>query len=181
MFEILPLTPELLAELGAELGGCDFTDPSQADFLAKSTACDVQAAPGNGKTTLLAAKLALLSRNWSTRRRGVCVISHTNAARTEVEDLIARHPTAARLTSYPHFTGTVTAFINQYLALPYLRGLGWSVRQIDDDAFAAEALRRYPGWGVLESLAKNKKLKLKRRLEEWIALLDLDPAFLDTE
>ncbi len=58
MFEILPLTPELLAELGDELGGCDFTDPSQTDFLAKATPCDVQAAPGNGKTTLLAAKLA---------------------------------------------------------------------------------------------------------------------------
>ena len=180
MFEILPLTPELLAELGDELGGCDFTDPSQTDFLAKATPCDVQAAPGNGKTTLLAAKLALLSRNWSTRRRGVCVISHTNSARTEVEDLIARHPNAARLMAYPHFTGTVTAFINQYLALPYLRGLGWHVRQIDDDAFAAEALRRYPGWGVLDNLAKNKKLKLKRRLEEWIPLLDLDPAFTDT-
>lgn len=180
MFEILPLTPELLAELGDELGGCDFTDPSQTDFLAKATPCDVQAAPGNGKTTLLAAKLALLSRNWSTRRRGVCVISHTNSARTEVEDLIARHPNAARLMAYPHFTGTVTAFINQYLALPYLRGLGWHVRQIDDDAFAAEALRRYPGWGVLDNLAKNKKLKLKRKLEEWIALLDLDPAFTDT-
>jgi hypothetical protein len=180
MFEILPLTPELLAELGDELGGCDFTDASQIDFLAKATPCDVQAAPGNGKTTLLAAKLALLSRNWTTRRRGVCVISHTNAARTEVEDLIARHPTAARLMAYPHFTGTVTAFINQYLALPYLRGLGWHVRQIDDDAFAAEALRRYPGWRVLDNLAKNQKLKLKRRLEEWIALLDLDSAFTDT-
>ncbi|KAF0843137.1 AAA domain-containing protein [Methylovorus glucosotrophus] len=179
MFEILPLTPELLAELGDELGGCDFTDPSQTDFLAKAISCDVQAAPGNGKTTLLAAKLALLSRNWLTRRRGVCVISHTNAARTEVQDLIARHPTAARLITYPHFTGTVTAFINQYLALPYLRGMGWSVRQIDDDAFAAEALRRYPGWGVLDNLAKNKKLKLKRRLEEWIAFLDLDPEFTD--
>jgi ATP-dependent DNA helicase UvrD/PcrA len=181
MFDIPPLTPELLADLGDELGGCDFTDPSQTAFLADATACDVQAAPGNGKTTLLAAKLALLSRNWSTSRRGVCVISHTNAARTEVEDLIAQHPTAARLMAYPHFTGTVTAFINQYLALPYLRGLGWHLRQIDDDAFAAEALRRYPGWGVLDNLAKNKKLKLKRRLEEWIALLDLDSGFTDTD
>jgi DNA helicase II / ATP-dependent DNA helicase PcrA len=180
MFEILPLTPELLAELGDELGGCDFTDPSQIDFLGKAAPCDVQAAPGNGKTTLLAAKLALLSRNWTTSRRGVCVISHTNAARTEVEDLIARHPTAAPLTAYPHFNGTVTAFINQYLALPYLRGLGWHVRQIDDDAFAAEALRRYSGWRVLDNLAKNQKLKLKRKLEEWITLLDLDPAFTDT-
>jgi len=177
MFEILPLTPELLAELGDELGGCDFSDPSQTAFLTKVTPCDVQAAPGNGKTTLLAAKLALLSRNWSTRQQGVCVISHTNAARTEVEDLIARHPTAARLMTYPHFTGTVTAFINQYLAFPYLRGLGWSVRLIDDDAFAAEALRRYPQWRVLDRLAKDPKFKLQRKLEDWIARLDLSAAF----
>ncbi len=173
MFEILPLTPELLAELGEELGGCDFTDPSQTDFLAKATACDVQAAPGNGKTTLLAAKLALLSRNWSTRRRGVCVISHTNAARTEVEDLIASHPTAARLMAYPHFTGTVTAFINQFLALPYLRGLGWNLRQIDDDAFEAEALRRYPLYWAL----KNQATKASATVEKWVGRLTLDPAF----
>lgn len=173
MFEILPLTPELLAELGEELGGCDFTDPSQTDFLGKATACDVQAAPGNGKTTLLAAKLALLSRNWLTRRRGVCVISHTNAARTEVEDLIARHPMAARLMAYPHFTGTVTAFINQYLALPYLRGLGWNLRQVDDDAFEAEALRRYESYWALKSQAN----KARATVERWVSKLTLDPDF----
>lgn len=175
MFEILPLTPEVLAELGDELGGCDFTDPSQIDFLAKTSACDVQAAPGNGKTTLLAAKLALLSRNWTTRRRGVCVISHTNAARTEVEDMIARHPTAARLMAYPHFTGTVTAFINQYLALPYLRGLGWHVRQIDDDAFAAETLRRYPSFWALKKQAERASTTVAK----WVGNLTLDAAFDD--
>jgi DNA helicase-2/ATP-dependent DNA helicase PcrA len=175
MIEILPLTPELLAELGTELGGCDFTDASQTDFLATLNACDVQAAPGNGKTTLLGAKLALLSRSWNTRQQGVCVISHTNAARTEVEDLIASHPTAGRLMAYPHFTGTVTAFINQYLALPYLRGLGWSVRQIDDDAFAAEAMRRMPDHWALKSHAK----KAAKQVEGWVSGLDLDPAFDD--
>jgi len=175
MFEILPLTPQLLAELGAELGGCDFTDPSQMDFLANVASCDVQAAPGNGKTTLLAAKLALLSRNWSTRRQGVCIISHTNAARTEVEDLIARHPTASRLKAYPHFTGTVTAFINQYLAFPYLRGLGWNVRQIDDDAFAAKALQRYPSFWAL----KQQAGRAAATVEKWVTLLDLDPDFDD--
>lgn len=175
MFEILPLTPELLAELGEELGGCDFTDSSQTDFLTKATSCDVQAAPGNGKTTLLAAKIALLSRSWLTRRRGVCVISHTNAARTEVEGLITRHPTAARLMAYPHFTGTVTAFINQFLALPYLRGLGWNLRLIDDDAFEAEALRRYPSYWAL----KNQAAKASATVERWVGRLTLDPSFDD--
>jgi hypothetical protein len=175
MIHVLPLTPELLAALGAELGGCDFTHPSQIDFLTNMGPCDVQAAPGNGKTTLLAAKLALLSRSWISRQQGVCVISHTNAARTEVEVQIAKHPTAARLMAYPHFTGTVTAFINQYLALPYLRGLGWTLRQIDDDAFAAEALRRYPSWWALKNQAKQASVTVER----WVAGLDLDPDFHD--
>lgn len=173
MLEILPLTPELLIELSNELGGCDFTDPSQVNFLAETTSCDVQAAPGNGKTTMLAAKLALLSRNWSARGQGVCMISHTNAARTEVEDLIASHPTASRLMSYPHFTGTVRAFINQYLAFPYLRGLGWNMRQVDDDVFAAEALLRYPSFWALKQHAG----RAEATVEKWVAELDLDPAF----
>lgn len=173
MFEILPVTPELLAELGAELGGCDFTDSSHKAFLEATGPCDVQAAPGNGKTTLLAAKLAMLSRSWTSGRSGVCVISHTNAARTEVEDQIADHPTAARLMSYPHFTGTVTAFINQFLALPYLRGLGWTVRQIDDDVFATEAMRRFPGNWALDDHAKRAPATVER----WISELTLDPRF----
>lgn len=175
MFEILPVTPELLAEIGAELGGCDFTDPSHKAFLEATGPCDVQAAPGNGKTTLLAAKLAMLSRSWTGRRNGVCVISHTNAARTEVEDQIADHPTAARLMTYPHFTGTVTAFINQFLALPYLRGLGWSIRQIDDDVFAVEAKRRIPFHWALKNQAKYGSAKV----EKWAEELTLDPGFID--
>jgi len=175
MFEILPVTPELLAEIGAELGGCDFTDPTQRAFLEEKGPCDVQAAPGNGKTTLLAAKLALLSRSWTGRRSGVCVISHTNAARIEVEDQITGHPTAARLMTYPHFTGTVTAFINQFVALPYLRGLGWHVRQIDDDVFAAETLRRYPFHWAL----KNHAARASTTVEKWVSELTLGPGFAE--
>ena len=135
----------------------------------------VTAPPGFGKTTLLAAKLALLSRDWAPRSQGVCIISHTNAARTEVEDHIAKHATASRLMIYPHFTGTVTAFINQFIALPYLRGLGWSVRQIDDDAFAVEALRRYPSFWALKAQAQ----RASATVEKWVTCLDLDPDFAD--
>lgn len=171
MFEIHPITDELLAELGTELGGCDFTDPRQREFLAERGSCDVQAAPGNGKTTLLAAKLALLSRGWTLPRQGVCVMSHTNAARTEVEEQIAKHATASLLMAYPHFVGTVTAFINQFLALPYLRGLGWSVRQIDDDAFSTLALRKYSAYPALRYHAK----RAGKTVEDWVTHLELDP------
>lgn len=143
MIDIPELTPALLDELGRELGGCDFSGPNQQAFLAAADSRDVQAAPGNGKTTLLVAKLALLSRTWLSRTQGVCVISHTNAARNEVEDKLLGHPSASAFLSYPHFVGTVTSFINRFIALPYLRGLGWSVQQIDDDVFAAVALSRW--------------------------------------
>ncbi|MGH9771758.1 MAG: UvrD-helicase domain-containing protein, partial [Candidatus Acidiferrales bacterium] len=124
MITVPPLTPQLLEELGQELGGYDFTGESQRTFLSNVESCDVQAAPGNGKTTLLVAKLALLSRCWVSRKQGVCVISHTNVAREEVEKKLFRHATASAFRSYPHFIGTVTAFIDRYLALPSLRGLG---------------------------------------------------------
>ena len=39
---------------------------------------DLEACPGSGKTTLLVAKLAILARKWTERRRGFCVLSHTN-------------------------------------------------------------------------------------------------------
>ncbi|NKN10564.1 UvrD-helicase domain-containing protein [Rhizobium laguerreae] len=174
MLEIVPITPELLAELGAELGGCDFTDKSRSDFLASMASCDVQAAPGNGKTTLLTAKLALLSRSWDNRSQGVCIISHTNAARTEVEQQISRHPTASQLMAYPHFTGTVTAFVNQFLALPYLHGLGWPIRRIDDDVFAAEAARAMPYYWELRAQAK----KAAATVDSWVRGLDLDVDFV---
>ena len=107
----------------------------------------------------------------------MCVISHTNAARTEVEDQLAGHAHASRFLAYPHFIGTVTAFINQFIALPYLRGLGCAVRQIDDDAFRAEALRRYPSWSVLRNLATRQNNPIKGKIEGWVSELDLSPDF----
>ena len=104
------ITDALLADLDQELGGCDFSAAPQRDFLGCATSRDVQAAPGSGKTTLLVAKLDLLARAWGSRRQGICVISHTNAAREEVERLLSDHPSGAALLAYPHFVGTVTAF-----------------------------------------------------------------------
>ena len=177
MIDIPDLTPHLLAELGEELGGCDFTHESQTRFLECLTSCDVQAVPGNGKTTLLTAKLALLSRTWRSRTQGVCVISHTNAARHEVERKLLLHPTASAFLSYPHFIGTVTSFMNQYLALPYLRGLGWSVQHIDDDAFAATALKRYRGKQHLSRHSRMRSGQCKNQVETWVRNLELASDF----
>lgn len=108
--------------------------------------CDVHACPGSGKTTLLVAKLAILARKWPWRDRGVLVLSHTNVARQEVERRLAAEPSGARLLTYPHFIGTIHAFVNRFVSLPFLRDIGVGdgpIREprIDDELFAQTAIR----------------------------------------
>jgi DNA helicase-2/ATP-dependent DNA helicase PcrA len=165
MIAIPTLTPEVLAALCSELGGCDFQDQNQRTFLSCEISCDVQAAPGNGKTTLIVAKLALLSKVWKSRTEGVCVISHTNAARNEVERKLASQPTASTFLGYPHFIGTVTAFIDRFIALPYLRGLGWSIQRKDDDVFEAVARARYQTKSTLRASAKANNGNRRHQVE----------------
>lgn len=177
MITIPALTPEILAELCTELGGYEFQDNNQREFLCSTASCDVQAVPGNGKTTLIVAKLALLSRTWASRTEGVCVISHTNAARREVEKKLASHPAASAFLSYPHFVGTVTAFLDRFLALPYLRGLGWTIQRIDDDVFGAVALARYRTKPTLVASARARGGVQQRQVEGWIAKMELGVDF----
>lgn len=176
MIVLPPLTDAVLQALGEELGGCDFSDENQRAFLSRTDACDVQAAPGNGKTTLLVAKLALLSRSWTDRGRGVCVVSHTNAAREEVQRRLGAHPSACAFLAYPHFIGTVTAFVDQFIALPYLRGLGWPVRRIDDDAFAAAAKAMIGGKRFLRASHRQRA----HQVETWVETLTLAEDFAAT-
>lgn len=177
MIPLPELTEQLLDDLGRELGGCDFTGESERRFLAANESCDVQAVPGHGKTTLLAAKLALLSRSWQSRSQGVCVISHTNAARIEVEIKLAALPAVSAFLGYPHFIGTVTAFIDRFVALPYLRGLGWPMQRIDDDVFAAIALSR---WRSKPTLLRSSRARQGGvyTVERWVAALDLAADFV---
>jgi hypothetical protein len=167
MITIPALTDDLLAALSADVGGCDFTGVSQRAFLGSAVSCDVQAAPGNGKTTLLVAKLSLLSRNWLSRSQGVCVISHTNAARLEVEKRLSSHANSSAFLNYPHFIGTVTTFIDRFLALPYLRGLGWPIRRIDDAVFADIAKRRISPRSTLGRMRTRQAMNV----ENWVCNL----------
>jgi hypothetical protein len=119
----------------------DFSEEAFRNAFKERGSIDVQAAPGSGKTTLLVAKLALFSERWPYAGRGVCVLSHTNVARAEVEKQLAKHPTASALLGYPHFIGTIQSFAHEFLALPYLRGFGLHPRIVDNDRFAAAAKR----------------------------------------
>lgn len=112
-------------------GGAD-VDPRFEVFRSMET-LDVAACPGSGKTTLLVAKLAVLGSKWGSRSRGICVLSHTNAARREIEGRLGNTPAGHRLLRYPHFVGTIHGFINEFLALPYLRSLGYPIKTINTE------------------------------------------------
>ena len=96
-------------------------DSERKKILRSLSGIDVQACPGSGKTTIVAAKLALLSKKWPWKHRGVCVLSHTNVAKDEISNRLRKIYTGYRMLSYPHFIGTIQEFVNSFLGLPYLR------------------------------------------------------------
>lgn len=118
----------------------DFSDAERQVALLENGSRDFNAVPGSGKTSLLAAKLLLLARKWPHATKGICVLSHTNVARDEIVRRLVGTNDGAMLQGYPHFIGTIHAFVNQFLAMPMLRALNLPVDVIDDDVFAARAL-----------------------------------------
>ena len=128
---------------------------------------DVEACPGSGKTTLLVAKLAILARKWTDGRRGLCVLSHTNVARREIEAHLGNTTAGRRLLGHPHFIGTIHGFVNEFLALPWLRSLGYPVEMIDDHV----CLRRR--WRCLEPTIRSG-LEKNRHTENILRFRDAE-------
>lgn len=133
----------------------DFGDAELRAVLLASGAVDINAAPGSGKTTLLAAKLLLLAQKWPSERCGICVLSHTNVAQEEVKRRLATSVHGARLLEHPHFIGTIHGFVNQFLALPFLRSEDLIVDVIDNDVFARKALKASNSSRTLWGWRKN--------------------------
>lgn len=130
---------EILKLPDAAFAGAHGNDP-RLHVLKNPGSIDIEACPGSGKTTLLTAKLAVISRRWKDSRRGICILSHTNAARREIEQRLGSTPEGRRLLGFPHYVGTIHGFVNTYLSIPWLRSLGYPVTAIDDDQ--CEQVRR---------------------------------------
>lgn len=147
---------DALSALATDLS---FTDAERRAVLLESGTRDVNAAPGSGKTTVLAAKLLLLARKWPYERRGICVLSHTNVAREEIQRRLGATTDGTQLLAYPHFIGTIHAFVNQFLALPFLRSKGLEVDVIDDEVFANRAIGMAMRKGTLRAwMDKDKRV-----------------------
>ena len=123
--------------------GEDGNDPRQ-EVLKSRGKIDIAACPGSGKTTLLVTKLAILANKWPYRTRGICVLSHTNAARREIETRLGNTAAGRHLLSYPHFIGTIHGFVNEFLAMPWLRSLGYPINIIDTETCQKRRWRALP-------------------------------------
>lgn len=98
-------------------------DEPRRQVLKAMDSIDVSSCPGSGKTTLVVAKLVILARKWPYRTKGMCVLSHTNVARHEIEIGLGNTNEGRALLEYPHFVGTIDSFVDSYLAIPWLRSL----------------------------------------------------------
>jgi DNA helicase-2/ATP-dependent DNA helicase PcrA len=118
--------------------GCKIVTDDVERILTEDGSTDVQACPGSGKTTLVGAKIAILLDGWE-RSGGILALSHTNVARDQILGRLAASTSGRAALLSPHFVGTIQAFVNRFLALPYLRGQGRPIEQIDDEVFASAA------------------------------------------
>jgi DNA helicase-2/ATP-dependent DNA helicase PcrA len=146
--------------------GRDGNDP-RLDVLRANRTIDIAACPGSGKTTLLVAKLAILAKRWTSPSAGICVLSHTNVARLEIEKRLGGDAAGRAVLSYPHYVGTIHGFVNQFVALPWLRSQGIEVVAIDNEI----CLRRR--WHKL-SRAQRTAVEQSKRDEELLRIVDAD-------
>jgi hypothetical protein len=129
-------------ERAARLMGKDFSDPERMAAIQCLDSCDVQACPGSGKTTAVVAKLVILAEKLKGSNQGICVLSHTNAAREEIEKSLGPYTTI--LFRYPNFIGTIQAFTDLYLAIPaYIEQYGVRPSIINDEIYENITIRQY--------------------------------------
>jgi len=150
----IPWVCDLLGLPITAFSGPDGQDP-RLQVLKTLATLDIEACPGSGKTTLLVAKLAILGGQWSELRRGLCVLSHTNVARREIERKLGSTAEGQHLLSYPHFIGTIHGFVNEFLAIPWLRSNGYQVEMIDDEVALQRRWRKLP-YAIKSGLEKNR-------------------------
>jgi len=109
----------------------------QKKFIHFLDSSVIEAGPGSGKTTALAAKVALLLKKIDEEGslEGVCVITHTNAAVDEILRVLKK--LGYKDIPHPHFIGTIHEFFNKYGMYPFLKGAN---KNLVDIYFAEETI-----------------------------------------
>lgn len=148
-------------------------DNDRIGVIKNMESIDIQAFPGSGKTTTLIAKLAILARKWPHANSGICVLSHTNVAREEIEERLGNTDVGKKLLMYPHFIGTLHSFFDTFVALPWLRSKGFRMNMIDSDLVRKSRWYMLP-FGTRSYLERNHKDAQICSYSEDIGLINWD-------
>lgn len=111
----------------------------------------VSARPGTGKTTTLTEYCMAAGEGWSKRYapwQGMALISYTNVAKDELEAKIRKVGRANQLLANPHFVGTIDAFMNQYIFLPF--GASYMGFEGGRPRLVGEPYGQWNPWGLVE-------------------------------
>ena len=102
---------------------------------------DIKACPGSGKTTVLLAKLSILSNRMPfADGSGVCVLTHTNVA---IDEIKARFGGKAELLfCYPNYCGTIQSFVDRFLTIPWFNSFSPHPLVTIDDERALSIIRK---------------------------------------
>jgi DNA helicase-2/ATP-dependent DNA helicase PcrA len=118
--------------------------PEQAAVLRSPARVRVvRAAPGSGKTWLVAELIRQELEKWPTRVGGIAALSFTRVAGDEI-----RRAVRYELT-HPHFVGTIDAFLFRYVVRPFLRRCFPSLAapRLIPAEFGADHWNNLPGGG----------------------------------
>ncbi len=100
---------------------------------------NIQACPGSGKTTTLAAKLMILADKLpKSFHQGICILTHTNIAVDEIKKKLG--PYASFYNNYPNHFGTIQSFVDKYLTIPAYKNKypNQSIKIVDTDTYCKE-------------------------------------------
>ncbi|TGE33359.1 ATP-dependent helicase [Desulfosporosinus sp. Sb-LF] len=93
----------------------------QLEYILSSIDEDIflRACAGSGKTEVVGMKAAYEIKKWSKfEAGGIAILTFTNDATEVIKDRISQFN--IRSTTYPHLVGTLSSFIHQYIAQPYI-------------------------------------------------------------
>lgn len=149
--------------------------PDQRRLVEWDTKADgdlfAEACPGAGKTGAIVARYLRLTE--AEPRKGIALVSFTNAAIDEVKGRCGERPEALRA---PHFVGTFDGFINRFITeLPYVSEYGktpqfvetWEGKPTSFRVPQMQGPNFELGWFALDGQLRAKLVEdwIKRRLE----------------
>ncbi|EDP16013.1 hypothetical protein CLOBOL_04184 [Enterocloster bolteae ATCC BAA-613] len=116
----------------------------------------VMACPGSGKTTALMGKIiALVNHLPLNDGKGICIITHTNVAINEIKSRLGSRGDI--LFQYPNFIGTIQAFTDKFLSIPFLKqAYRQGITAINDEYYYQKMFQRKKEITILKKYAYGK-------------------------